>query len=65
MEKLIEAERKDGKSIFDRDPILGGLGYVSPIYVRNRAISETRWKPWLPVEVEADNEEEDDIDEDN
>ena len=55
MAKLIEAERKDGKSIFDSDPILGGLGYVSPIYVRNRAMSEARWKPWMSAEDEVEN----------
>ena len=47
-EKLIEAERKDGKPIFDKDEFLGGLGYLSPFHVRNDEVSKTRWKPWSP-----------------
>lgn len=46
-EKLIESERKDGKPIFDEDATLGGLGHVSPFYVRNDEVSEARWKPWM------------------
>jgi hypothetical protein len=47
MEKLIEAERKDGKPIFDKDEFRGGLGYISPFHVRNDEVSTTRWKPWM------------------
>ena len=49
-EKLMETEREDGKSIFDKDPSLGGLGYPSPIYVRDAKLSALRWKPWVSVQ---------------
>ena len=48
--KLEETEREDGKSIFDEDPSRGGLGYPSPIYVRDAQWSELRWKPWVPAQ---------------
>lgn len=46
LSKLMETEREDGKTIFDDASILGGLGYVSPWFVRNPAVSAKRWKPW-------------------
>ena len=49
-EKLMETEREDGKSIFDKDPSLGGLGYPSPIYVRDAKLSALRWKPWVSAQ---------------
>ena len=45
-EKLKEAEREDGKAIFDKGRGVGGLGYPSPIYVRDKKWSALRWKPW-------------------
>lgn len=47
LEKLKEVEREDGKPIFDPNPALGPIGYVSPIYVRDKEWSSARWKPWV------------------
>ncbi|MBR6021610.1 MAG: TIR domain-containing protein [Kiritimatiellae bacterium] len=40
------AEREDGASIFSEEDGNPGLGYVSPWFVRDRAMSSHRWKPW-------------------
>ena len=52
--KLEETEREDGKSIFDENPSRCGLGYPSPIYVRDARWSALRWKPWVPVQETSD-----------
>lgn len=46
-EKLQEVEREDGMTIFTTDYDLRGLGYISPIYVRDKEWSDCRWKPWV------------------
>jgi hypothetical protein len=40
------AEREDGASLFAAGPGNPGLGYVSPLFVRDKALSYYRWKPW-------------------
>ena len=52
------AESPDGKSIFIQKNDNKGIGYVSPIYVRNEQLSSIRWKPWTKAEP-ADNEVQD------
>ena len=44
---LQKAERDDGESVFTTEGRGRGLGYVSPVYVRERALADRRWRPWL------------------
>ena len=52
------AESQAGKSIFIQKNDNKGIGYVSPIYVRNEQLSSVRWKPWTKTQP-VDNEVED------
>jgi hypothetical protein len=42
-----KAERDDGESIFTTENHNKGIGYVSPLYVRDKMLSGYRWRPWL------------------
>lgn len=46
LEILSKAERQDGTAVFGRQGCTPGVGYVSPLYVRNGRLSGCRWKPW-------------------
>ena len=47
LKSLRLAERKDGAAIFGQEGCTPGVGYVSPLYVRNERLSGCRWKPWM------------------
>jgi len=52
------AERDDGESIFTTDNHNKGIGYLSPLYIREKALSGYRWRPWMHEdEAEAQREE--------
>ncbi|MBR6022232.1 MAG: hypothetical protein IK066_07420 [Kiritimatiellae bacterium] len=46
LKTLLLAEREDGAAIFGKEGCTPGVGYVSPLYVRNERLSGCRWKPW-------------------
>ena len=51
-------ERDDGESIFTTDNHNKGIGYLSPLYIREKALSGYRWRPWMHEdEAEAQREE--------
>ena len=52
------AERDDGKSIFHKGENNRGIGYISPIFVREECLREIRWKPWMAADIGADEEKE-------
>ncbi|MDB4736199.1 tubulin-like doman-containing protein [Planctomycetota bacterium] len=54
---LQEAEKTDGDLIFDDAQSNGGLGFTSPIYVRDQQIAENRWRPWFKPSDGAANSE--------
>lgn len=60
MQWLRMAESQDGESIFSTSNGNKGIGYVSPIYVRDATLSSFRWKPWMrddeTLEEERENE---------
>ncbi len=50
---LEEAEKPDSRAYFEKSgdkykERRVGLGFVSPIYVNEPLLSETRWRPWKP-----------------
>ena len=42
-----KAERDDGESIFTTENHNKGIGYLSPLYIRDKMLSGYRWRPWL------------------
>ncbi|MBR6022217.1 MAG: hypothetical protein IK066_07345 [Kiritimatiellae bacterium] len=48
------AESEDGESIFLTRNGNKGIGYVSPIYVKDKKLSGYRWKPWMKNDVAID-----------
>jgi hypothetical protein len=54
---LQQAEKADGDLIFDDAQSNGGLGFTSPIYVRDQQIAENRWRPWFKATDGAANSE--------
>lgn len=42
-----KAEREDGESIFTTENHNKGIGYLSPLYIRNKMLAGYRWRPWL------------------
>lgn len=40
------AESESGDSIFSTKNANKGIGYLSPLYVKNKMLSGYRWKPW-------------------
>lgn len=42
-----KAERADGESIFTTENHNKGIGYVSPLYIRDKMLAGYRWCPWL------------------
>ncbi|HYF50458.1 MAG TPA: tubulin-like doman-containing protein [Planctomycetota bacterium] len=60
---LAYCEREDGHSIFTPEDSNRGIGYISPIYVRNSVVREARWRPWNElIRRTADSEEQQTID---
>ncbi|MDA8620737.1 tubulin-like doman-containing protein [Planctomycetota bacterium] len=58
-QNLQQAEKSDGDLIFDDKQSNGGLGFTSPIYVRDQQIAENRWRPWFKAtDGAASNERE-------
>lgn len=53
---LLKAESRDGDSIFDYTNGNKGIGFVSPIYVRNEKLRELRWKPWVKSDDSAERD---------
>ncbi len=56
------AERADARAYFEKSgdkfkERRVGLGFVSPIYVNEPLLSETRWRPWRPEPTVDDVEE--------
>lgn len=45
-------EKENGESIFKEGT--NGIGYVSPIFLKNEKVSTNRWKPWSTVEIDDD-----------
>lgn len=50
------AEKEDGKSIFHRGENNRGVGYISPIFVRNEGLRKIRWKPWMAADIGAEDD---------
>lgn len=46
MEWLTMAENPDGDSVFSTRNGNKGIGFVSPLYVKDKMLSAYRWKPW-------------------
>lgn len=46
-ENLRRAEKPDGEIVFDDSSTNGGLGYTSPIFVKDEIIAANRWRPWF------------------
>ena len=44
---LQKAEREDGESIFTTENHNKGIGYLSPMYIREKKLSAYRWRPWM------------------
>ena len=44
---LQKAERDDGESIFTTENHNKGIGFLSPLYIRNKMLAGYRWRPWL------------------
>ncbi len=42
-----KAERADGESIFTTENHNKGIGYLSPLYIRDKMLAGYRWCPWL------------------
>jgi hypothetical protein len=59
LQTLRDAERDDGKTIFEGGRN-GGLGYTDPLYVRDPDVRKMRWKPWCIEDtsvVEQENQQ--------
>jgi len=52
---LTKAEMRNGESIFCTDQGNPGIGYVSPIFVKQEALRKIRWKPWVKNEVQIED----------
>ncbi|MBO7448170.1 hypothetical protein J6U78_07540 [bacterium] len=44
---LHKAENNEGESIFTTENHNKGIGYPSPVFVKDKKLSSYRWKPWL------------------
>ncbi|MBQ3288744.1 MAG: hypothetical protein IJH50_04970 [Kiritimatiellae bacterium] len=51
------AEQKDGKSIFVDVNDNKGVGYPSPIYVRDEKLRAIRWRPWAKADEDAESDD--------
>lgn len=48
---LMMAEDPAGESIFTTENDNKGIGFISPLFVRDKQLSSYRWKPWTEDEV--------------
>jgi len=51
------AEREDGKSVFYQGENNRGIGYISPVFVRDARFRDNRWNPWVEKAKQKSAEE--------